>query len=143
MYRGVYVHETKLPISKEEAWLFFNDINNLVRITSFPKVTIIEHNGTKTGSETKLSLNFILFKKTWKLRYVDVSEGDYFVDHSTTVPFPFKSWEHTHSFHPKGEETVMTDEIKYESYIPIFLTNIVLSIMFKGREQALQKHLPR
>ncbi|QOY36016.1 SRPBCC family protein [Anaerobacillus isosaccharinicus] len=142
MFSGEFIYKTKLPIKKEVAWTFFNDISNLVRITTFPKITIVSHSGTKKGSVTELDLNFFLFSKKWTLTYIDVEKGEFFTDVSDTVPFPFKSWEHTHSFEEVGEETVMFDKVKFESYVPSFIAKIGLSIMFKGRQQSLKKHLP-
>jgi ligand-binding SRPBCC domain-containing protein len=142
MFSGEFIYKTRLPIKKEVAWNFFNDISNLVRITTFPKITIVSHTGTKKGSVTELDLNFFLFRKKWKLTYIDVEEGDFFTDRSDTVPFPFKSWEHTHSFEEIDEETLMVDKVKFESYIPISIAKIGLTILFKGRQQSLKKHLP-
>lgn len=142
MFIGEFIYKTRLPIKKEVAWNFFNDISNLVQITTFPKITIVSHNGTKKGSVTELDLNFFLFRKKWALTYTDVEEGKYFTDHSNTVPFPFKSWEHTHSFIEVGDETVMIDKVKFESYVPSFIAKIGLTIMFEGRKHSLKKHLP-
>jgi len=61
MFKGIFEFKTILSIKKAVAWSYFNDINNLVRITNFPKVTIITHEGTEPGSQTELELNFFLF----------------------------------------------------------------------------------
>jgi ligand-binding SRPBCC domain-containing protein len=142
MFSGEFIYKTRLPIKKEVAWNFFNDISNLVRITTFPKIIVVSHNGTKKDSVTELYLDFFLFSKKWKLTYIDVEEGQFFKDRSDTVPFPFKTWEHTHSFEEVGEKTVMIDKVKFESYVPIFIAKIGLTVMFKGRQQSLKKHLP-
>jgi ligand-binding SRPBCC domain-containing protein len=142
MFRGNFLFKTKLSIKKEVAWLFFNDIHNLVRITSFPRITIIKNEGTKKDSITELDLDFFLFQKKWVLTYVDVKEGDYFIDRSDSVPFPLKSWQHTHLFESVGGETMMIDKVKFESYAPVFLVKLFLYFMFKGRQRALRKHLP-
>lgn len=142
MFSGEFIYKTRLPIKKEVAWDFFNDISNLVQITTFPKIKIVSHTGTKRGSVTELDLNFFLFRKKWMLTYIEVEEGEFFIDRSDTVPFPFKSWEHTHSFEETGEETVMIDKVKFESYFPSFIAKIGLTIMFEGRQHSLKKHLP-
>ncbi|MCT8138748.1 hypothetical protein H1D32_13985 [Anaerobacillus sp. CMMVII] len=127
MAKGEFVFKTKLPIDKNIAWNFFNDINNLVRIIAFPKITIILYEGVKKGSKTELDLNFYLFKTKWLLTYVEVDKGHYFIDKSTSLPFPFKSWEHTHSFEEEdGKVTIMTDKVRFESYLPGFITKIGL-----------------
>lgn len=141
MFSGKFSYVTKLPIQKSKAWDFFNDINNLVRITSFPKVSINKHAGTIKGSETQLSLDFLIFRKKWNLIYLEVEEGEFFTDKSDSVPFPFVYWEHTHAFEEVDGNTVMTDTVTYKAYVPSFFAKSILYIMFKGREQAIRKHL--
>ncbi|WNF37880.1 hypothetical protein RJD24_05380 [Bacillaceae bacterium IKA-2] len=140
MFKGIFEFKTVLPITKAEAWSFFNDINNLVRITSFPKVSIITHEGTQAGSQTELELNFLLFKKRWILTYLEVEDQQFFVDESNTVPFPFKNWEHTHSFKEHENGAMMIDKVIFEAYVPATIAKIALNQMFKGREKAIKNH---
>ncbi len=141
MFTGEFRFKTKVPAEIGSVWNFFVDINNLVRISIFPKVKVLKHAGTLEGRDTELQLNFLLFKQKWNLVYVEVQEEQFFIDKSTKVPFPFKSWQHKHSFEAFDRLTIMTDIVKYESYLPIGITNIILYGMFKSRQTALKKHL--
>ncbi|RXI99557.1 hypothetical protein DS745_15215 [Anaerobacillus alkaliphilus] len=141
MFKGNFSFRTYLSTKSEKTWEFFNDINNLVKITSYPKVNILKHEGTREGSKTELQLDFLLFKKNWELTYIEVKEGQYFIDRSSTLPFPFKRWEHRHSFQSFDEGTLMIDDVEFESYLPSSLAKIILYIMFKSRQNTIKKHL--
>lgn len=140
MFKGRYVYTTTLSSDLEHVWLFFQSAENLVRITRFPLVSIDSDPTVAQGKNIKLKLNFILFRLKWLLKIKEVEEKVFFIDEGLHVPFPFKKWQHIHSFSQKGNQTVMTDEIEFEAYLPAFIIRILLFGMFRDRGKVIQRY---
>lgn len=133
MTKKVFSYETVLESPLTEVWDFFQSIDNVTRITSFPKVTVV----SSTPEAFVLEFDGIINKWKWYGEIVKSEEKVCFIDVNVKPPFPFKSWRHTHTFEQKDNATKMKDTVEYESAIPSFLINVLLQKMFKDREKGL------
>lgn len=141
MFSGTFNYITSMDHHIDEVWPFFSNANNLVRISSYPKVSLQANPSTVKGDRLHLILNFGLFRLNWLLVIQEVHERSFFVDEALRIPFPFRAWRHTHSFIQQSDSTVMQDKIEFESYVPAFIVLILLRRMFKDRERAIKKLL--
>jgi ligand-binding SRPBCC domain-containing protein len=104
----------RLPAAPSQAFRFFADASNLEAITppwlGFRIVTerpIDIHAGTLI--EYRLRLHGIPIR--WLTRITAWEPDTRFAD--SQLRGPYKVWEHTHSFEPDGEGTVMRDVVRY------------------------------
>jgi len=93
----------------------------------FPKVTIRRFDGIHTGDKVSMELDFVFFKQQWDGDIIDDRQTDqefYFIDIGTKLPFFLKTWQHRHRLINKGEQTLIVDEIDYQS------NNKLMTILF-------------
>ncbi len=137
-----------LPISKEEAWDFLSNPNNL-------KVITPDHMGFHILDEINRPMfsgqiiPYIVsplpgFKTKWVTEITHVSKGRYFVDEQRFGPYSL--WHHKHFIKPTETGVIMEDIIDYK--IPFGLLGQILhpvlikrklNQIFKYREQKLQE----
>ena len=141
MARGIFTFEIKVNQPIEKVWEFFSTAENIAQITTFPKVKILSAPETRIGNRIEMELNFIIFKKKWVAQIDEVVEQEYFIDRGVNIPFPFKTWVHTHSFEELGEWTIIRDQVKYESSLPNFINTNLLNSMFSGRARQIEREL--
>lgn len=140
MGKGSFRYETVLPVSVEDAWRFFQDAQNLVSITSFPKVVIESESRIKKGEELLLRLHFFPgLSQRWKLVIEEWEEGRYFVDVGIKLPFPLTKWRHRHQFEADPKGTRMVDDVQFEALVPSVLLQPMFHQMFRDREKQLRK----
>ncbi len=132
-----YTTIVKAPI--EEVWTFFSTAENLARITSFPKVTILSNPDTRTGNEIVMKLSVAGIGVKWVSLIEEVDAPHCFVDSGLKLPFPFTEWKHEHAFVENEDETIMKDTIKCKAILPSYVTKAILENMFKGREKAIAR----
>jgi len=106
-----------LPISIEEAWVFFSSPLNLSKITppymNFKIVSNFKKDESiKEGTLIEYRISPI-FKIPLKwITIISKAEAPYcFIDKQKKGPYSF--WEHTHTFKEAPGGIVMTDEINY------------------------------
>ncbi len=108
---------TYVSQSLSQVWTGFDEqlFNQLA--PPFPPVRLRRFDGSHTGDEVHLELNFFLFQQSWHSRIVEhrVGETDiYFVDQGIRLPFFLTYWRHRHRLRQHGEGTEITDDIEYE-----------------------------
>ena len=106
----------KLPISMEEAWLFFSDPKNLNTIT--PDSMKIQ---TISGDERKMFQGQIIHYKIspfpfismeWVTEITHVEQNNFFVDEQRFGPYKF--WHHKHFFTAIDGGVLMEDIVHYK-----------------------------
>ncbi len=104
-----------LPISLEEAWLFFSNPNNLKLITPDYMGFII-----KSGAEKQLFAGQLIeyvvtpilgIKTQWVSEITQVRHLDYFVDQQ--IAGPYKMWHHKHFFRSIPGGVAVEDCVDY------------------------------
>ncbi|MDX2306190.1 MAG: hypothetical protein NW226_25500 [Microscillaceae bacterium] len=93
----------------------------------FPRVKLLQFDGSKKGDHVKIELNFIFFKQIWISEITDDqsdSEQIYFIDQGIQLPFFLKSWRHKHLLVKKGDQTLIVDDIRYQT--PFLLTDYLM-----------------
>lgn len=100
-----------LPVEHPRVAAFFNDVQNLKRITPpFPRMEIQgETTAVVPGAEFTLTLDFGVFRFGWNSVIEAVDPGRSFTD--TFSGALFTRWRHIHRFEPQGNGTLLTDEI--------------------------------
>lgn len=144
--------ELKLPISKQEAWSFLSNPQNLKAIT--PPHMGFEITSPYTGDKvyegqiiTYKVYPFKGIKSYWVTEITKVQEGEYFIDEQRFGPY--KMWHHEHFIEEEKDGIKMIDLISYK--IPFgFIGRLAeplivrkqLEGIFNYREQKLNELFP-
>ena len=104
-----------LPISPEQAWNFFSDPGNLVRITppdmNF-RVTSSPQSGIYAGQIITYSVRPLLgVAVSWTAEITHVERPNFFVDEQRFGPYRF--WHHQHRFREVAGGVEMHDLVHY------------------------------
>jgi len=141
--------EHLLPVSIDEAWDFFSSAKNLSRITPPEMEFKILSNLDEKEFYEGMLIDYIVkpvfgIPLKWQTEIIKVNKPNSFTD--TQLKGPYKIWEHTHTFIPQENGTLIRDEIKYQ--IPfgilgqlahsVFVREKIKDI-FRFREKALNK----
>lgn len=142
MFKGVYIFETFIQKNDEEVWNFFLLNENIIKITTFPKLNFSGDKYLSEGATFNLKLKFPLVSLSWKGKIIKVKNKMFFTDAAVNLPFPLKGWHHTHTFERINEhETKIIDKVVFHSYVPSFIVKIALYQMFSSRKKQLKKYL--
>lgn len=97
-------------------------------------VDVLRFDGCKKGDEVHLSLKFLGMKNRW-ISQITASEKTpehfTFIDEGVVVPWPLKSWHHTHRVIAQEEGVFIIDEISYKT--PSRLLDIIFFPFFFGQ----------
>lgn len=126
-----YRRTTRIDAPLEEVWEFHSRIEGLEALTpelmNLRVASVAGPDGEPDpevlteGSEIRMSVEpfGVVPRQRWTSRIVERDpDGDaplegsaYFVDEM--VDGPFRTWEHTHTFHADGDETLLVDSVEY------------------------------
>jgi ligand-binding SRPBCC domain-containing protein len=86
----------------------------------FPPVTLERFDGSQTGDEVHLRLNFFFFQQNWNAKIIEHGEKKnelYFIDVGSKLPFFLKDWRHYHGVQDigNGQQTMIIDDIDYKT----------------------------
>ncbi|UCZ54647.1 hypothetical protein LGQ02_07830 [Bacillus shivajii] len=144
MFKGTFTFETMIEKPLPEVWCFFQSNENLVNITTYPKIELLGDKGMYKGAVIHLNMQFYFASFEWKGEVINIKDKEFFVDVANVLPFPLKEWKHVHSFEKLDEErTKMVDTVQFESYIPSVYIKAGLYGMFHSRKKQLKKHLEK
>lgn len=127
----------KLPVPVKEAWNFFSNPENLIKIT--PASLDFRITSEITGEEIYKG-QIITYKVRplfgidlpWVSEITHVERHKLFVDEQ--IKGPYKMWRHEHHFKPINGDTEMTDIVQYK--IPFgWLGNLGLPVVKKQLER--------
>jgi ligand-binding SRPBCC domain-containing protein len=127
----------KLPLPVEEAWAFFSNPRNLVKITpvllDFKITSELNEDEIYTGQRISYKVRPLLgIALTWISEITHVEKYRLFVDEQ--IKGPYKMWHHEHHFKSVSRGTEMTDIVQYK--IPLgFLGSLGLPIVKKQLEE--------
>ncbi|MCL7747141.1 SRPBCC family protein [Halalkalibacter alkaliphilus] len=133
-----FTYKTVIDAPIEAVWTFFSTAENLAKITSFPRVTILSNPETVEGNTIKMKLHFAGLYVNWTSKVTYVQAPNCFIDKGVKLPFPITEWRHTHSFTENGSRTIMEDIVMFNAHLPTFVTRPILKAMFQGRELAIK-----
>jgi ligand-binding SRPBCC domain-containing protein len=111
--------ETEVEQNWKEVWKKFDKQLFIKLSPPFPKVNILQFDGSKQGDLVKLEINFVFFKQIWESyisESVEKEDSAYFIDIGSQLPFFLKYWKHQHLIVKKGEKTLIIDNINFQSY---------------------------
>lgn len=111
-------YESIIPAPIPDVFAFFNDIQNLKRITpASMNMKILEVDGDM-GAGTRISMRVqpFIIPLTWVAHIVEVVPNQYFVD--TIEKGPFARWRHRHEFHPHENGTRLVDDVDFQ--LPLY-----------------------
>lgn len=105
-----------LPVSPEQAFVFFEDPRNLNEITPDWLDFRMAGRGPLTsvyeGAEFDYTIRWLGVTFPWRGRIADYHPPERFTD--IQVRGPYRSWVHLHIFSPLPEGTLMKDMVTYE-----------------------------
>lgn len=140
-----------LPLSREEAWDFFSQPQNLLRISP-PKMSMrLQEEPPRPmypGMIIRFKVSPLLgISLPWVSEISQVLEGHYFID--TMLQGPFQRWHHQHHFESIEGGCRVKDIVHYqmpfgplgELFHPLLVKKQVAEI-FDFREQSLKKIFP-
>jgi ligand-binding SRPBCC domain-containing protein len=103
-----------LPVSREQAFSFFEDPRNLFEITpdwldfrmrDTAKAEVFE------GAVFDYTIRWFSLSLDWRSRIEGYHPPERFTDIQVKGPYPF--WSHLHTFEEKNGSTLMRDEVNY------------------------------
>lgn len=141
--------EQNLPVSKDQAWVFFSDPANLMLLTDSKMQMKMESKNGLTpifaGKVLKITVKlFGLFPSSFLSEMTEVKAPDYFIDTQLTRPFAF--WQHKHLLTEIEGGTKITDEVTLKfplGFIGVIAFHLFgkkhLQKIFAYRKVALEK----
>ena len=125
----------------DQVWAKFDASLFKALAPPFPPVKLLRFDGSLTGNEVHLELNFLLFSQRWisliTAHQINTTEI-FFIDEGKQLPFFLSSWQHKHLLRTKGSQTEITDEITFNSPLG-WLLYPALWLQFAYRRPIYQK----
>ena len=121
----------KLPLPVEEAWAFFSNPRNLVKITpvllDFKITSELNEDEIYTGQRISYKVRPLLgIALTWISEITHVEKYRLFVDEQ--IKGPYKMWHHEHHFKSVSRGTEMTDIVHYK--LPLWFLGDIANTLF-------------
>lgn len=110
-----FCKKTTLSVNNDEAFAWHERPGAFERLLPpWESVSVLDRgNGIGDGSRVELVNRLGPFRLKWLVEHKDYQRGRLFRDRQ--IKGPFRSWEHSHCFHPESEcSSVLEDRIQYE-----------------------------
>jgi ligand-binding SRPBCC domain-containing protein len=112
----MHLHREQLvPLRREEAFRFFEDPYNLLKITPPAlnlSVTNPDRIQMRKGAEITYTIRWMGVPLKWRTVITRYDPPAAFTD--VQVSGPYRKWEHTHTFIERGDSTLIADDVEYE-----------------------------
>lgn len=109
---------TAVNQSASEVWKGFNESLFVKLAPPFPKVKLLQFDGSQKGDRVGLELNFVLFKQKWLSDIIDNGEDEekiFFIDKGVELPFFLKTWQHKHILEKRKKGSTIVDDIEFST----------------------------
>jgi ligand-binding SRPBCC domain-containing protein len=103
-----------VPLPAQDTFAFYSEIGNLERITPpWLRFRILDPRPDRLVAGARLEYSLVLhrFPVRWVTEICEWEPPYRFVDFQARGPY--RLWEHTHTFAPSGDGTLMKDTIRY------------------------------
>jgi ligand-binding SRPBCC domain-containing protein len=146
MSKTYYLHQQQLlPVSVEEAWDFFSNPKNLVKITpaslDFKITSEITSREIYQGQLISYKVRPLFgIPVKWISEITEVQKHCLFIDEQRKGPY--KLWHHEHHFKPVDGGTEMTDIIQYQvpfGMLALPIVKIQLKKIFDYRRKVVEE----
>lgn len=112
-----YEAEQLLPITIDEAWLFFSSAKNLSLITppemAFKILTPLDNSEIHEGMLIDYQVRPLFgIPLKWQTQIIKVNKPFFFTD--LQLKGPYSIWEHTHTFTETNNGVLMHDLVRYQ-----------------------------
>jgi ligand-binding SRPBCC domain-containing protein len=119
--------KTKVNQNYKKVFPQFNQKLFLALKPPFLPVKLDRFDGSNKDNQVHMTINLIFIKEKWITVITEEGEKEnelYFIDEGTVLPFFLKKWKHKHRIIKDGEESVIIDDIYYET------PNILFDLFF-------------
>lgn len=141
--------EQVVPLSLEEAFKFFEDPYNLLKITP-PSLSLTVTNPKKVEMREGLVINYKLkvagIPQRWQSVIREYNPPHCFMD--VQIKGPYAKWEHTHTLKPVPGGTLIIDDVDYllpmgwlGQLVAGWAIRLQLNYIFSYREKQIEKLL--
>ncbi len=110
--------KTLVDAELPSVWERFDQELFLALNPPFPPVKLLKFEGSETGNEVALELNFFLFKQKWVSIITNHSVSETaieFTDEGERLPFFLIAWKHQHRLERTEKGTYIIDNIQYRA----------------------------
>jgi ligand-binding SRPBCC domain-containing protein len=110
-----------------EVWQGFDKDLFLKLSPPFPKVRLLQFDGSLKGDRVGLELNFGIFRQRWISDITENGETDeeiYFIDKGVKLPFFLKKWQHRHTIKKMPNGSVIIDDIFFST--GLFILDLIM-----------------
>jgi ligand-binding SRPBCC domain-containing protein len=123
-----------LPISREKAFVFFENPKNLFDITpdwlDFRMDTYEAGEKVFKGAEYDYHIRWFGLRVKWRSKIQTYNPPHDFTD--IQVVGPYTKWEHSHSFEERNGKTLMSDTVVYR--VPLSLLGRIVHALFVKKQ---------
>jgi len=113
-----FVIKSILPFPLDDVWAHFNG-DLMQELTPFPlRITLLRYDGQNTGDRFALRTGLPGLMAQWEgvITAHGQTPGSYwFTDRGTRLPFPLRTWTHTHIVRIHSRGSVVYDAIEFSS----------------------------
>lgn len=124
--------ETELPANVQAVWEFHSSVEALKQLS--PPDRHVEVLGTNfavaEGEIHKIKSSQFGIPLLWEAKITKATPPTGFED--LQIKGPFKYWHHKHIFQPKGDHTLLIDELEYEP--PFGILGTIANTLFIDRD---------
>jgi ligand-binding SRPBCC domain-containing protein len=109
---------TRVDQSADEVWKGFNEDLFLKLAPPFPKVKLLQFDGSTKGDKVGLELNFLIFRQKWISDIIENGENEneiYFIDKGVELPFFLSKWQHRHIIRKLKDGAEIVDDIEFST----------------------------